>query len=199
MINSPRVVSVYVGDLDIARQWYGQAFEREPSYVNTDGVSFLVDNCWLSLRLGTPAQVPRPAVYWAVDDLPAVFNRLRAMGQAAPDNALQLLDTEQQTAHVLDPFGNVLGLMAIDATRERKSRNQRAAERVALQNVRETLDGLQQADAEQRTLGRTVGWVVGLVILFLVVAAMAWLVTSRRTPEPPRLQIKLSSSAPQRQ
>ena len=145
VIKSPRAVCVFVSDLDVACQWYAQALELEPSYRDEREVGFQVEACVLSLRLGPPASGVGPVVYWAVDDLQGELSRISALAGVESRNAVQLLDTDQSTAQVVDPFGNVLGLMAIDSKKERKSRNQRAAEKVALLNVRETLDTLQQA------------------------------------------------------
>ncbi len=195
MIRNPRTVCIFVGDLDLARQWYGQALEREPSFYDEEEVAFHVDGCLLSLRVGQPASAPGPVVFWGVDDLPGEYSRLCALSLAQSSNALQRLDADQQTAQVQDPFGNVLGLMAIDVKRERKSRNQRAAEKVALQNVRETLDGLQQADAEQRSLNRIVGWVAGIAMVLLALGSTFWFISGPHKPSPPLLQWSPSSNA----
>ncbi len=190
MIKSPAAVCVVVGDLEVARQWYGQALERDPSYCDDNVVTFHVDGCLLSLRVGPTVSAPGPVVYWAVDDLLGEHSRLSAIAGGEVSNAVQLMAADQSTAQVTDPFGNVLGLMAIDAKKERKFRNQRAAEKVALQNVRETLDTLQQAEADQRALNRTVGWVAGIAVVVLVVVSVFWYMTGPRKPSPPTLPWK---------
>ena len=64
----------------------------------------------------TPATIssangPAGAVmYWHVDDLPATLERLLSMG-AKEHEALTVRGEGFTTASVVDPFGNILGIM----------------------------------------------------------------------------------------
>ena len=191
MIESPRAVRVCVTNLDIARQWYCQALECDPSYVDELGVTFVVGGCLLTLSLGDLSGQPGTAVYWGVDDLAGEYQRLCAMGQGDAQN-LPMVDANPRTAEVLDPFGNVFGLFANDGKGERKARNQRVAQKVALQNVRETLDQIQHKEAEEKKLGRIIGWsaAIALVLLALVV----WGMVAKRAPQPGTFLKPLSST-----
>lgn len=180
MIESPRAVRVYVTDLDIARQWYCQALECDPSYDDELGVTFVVGGCLLTLSLGDLSSRPGTTVYWGVDDLVGEYQRLCAMGQHGGQN-LPMLDANPRTAEVLDPFGNVFGLFANDGKGERKARNQRVAQKVALQNVRETLDQIQHREAEEKKLGRIIGWFAAIVLVLL--ALVVWGVVAKRAPQ----------------
>jgi hypothetical protein len=56
---------------------------------------------------------PRPegvVVYWHVDDVPAAYDRLLSMG-ATPHEAPRDFGDGFIGATVIDPFGNILGLM----------------------------------------------------------------------------------------
>ena len=56
---------------------------------------------------------PRPegvVVYWHVDDVPAAYDRLRSMG-AKPHEAPRDFGAGFIGASVIDPFGNILGIM----------------------------------------------------------------------------------------
>lgn len=191
MIESPRAVRVRVTNLDIARQWYCQALECDPSYDDEHGVTFVVGGCLLTLSLGDSSGPPCTTVYWGVDDLAGEYQRLCAMGQHGGQN-LPMLDANPRTAEVLDPFGNVFGLFANDEKGERKARNQRVAQKLALQNVRETLDKIQHKEAEEKRLGRIIGWFAAIALMLLVL--VVWGVVAKRAPQPGTLLIPLSST-----
>lgn len=55
-----------------------------------------------------------------------------------------------QFASVLDPFGNVFGLIQRHDAATLKARIQRVAEKSALRNVREALDEISAEDAKKR-------------------------------------------------
>jgi catechol 2,3-dioxygenase-like lactoylglutathione lyase family enzyme len=112
-------VTVFAADLDAARAWYTDVFGIEPYFVR--------DGAYLEWRIGdyqhefgvlNSAFAPHrhtgePAgaiVYWAVDDVHAAYQRLLSLG-ATPHAAPVERGPGFVTASVLDPFGNVLGVM----------------------------------------------------------------------------------------
>ncbi|MGK5684199.1 VOC family protein [Actinoplanes sp. URMC 104] len=112
-------VTFFADDLDRARAWYTEVFGLEPYFVR--------DGAYLEWRVGdyqhefgvlNSAYAPHPAtggpsgaiVYWAVDDLEGAYARLLSLG-ATPHDKPTERGPGYVTASVLDPFGNVLGVM----------------------------------------------------------------------------------------
>ncbi|MBB2946725.1 putative enzyme related to lactoylglutathione lyase [Actinoplanes lutulentus] len=112
-------VTFFADDLDAARAWYTGVFESEPYFVR--------DGAYLEWRVGDYQHefgvlnsrfAPHPhggqasgaIVYWAVDDVEAAYQRLLGLG-ATPHDKPTERGPGYVTASVLDPFGNVLGVM----------------------------------------------------------------------------------------
>jgi predicted enzyme related to lactoylglutathione lyase len=91
-------------------------FER-PSAENPAYVEFRLGDNQDELALIDSAYAPRSApgpggtvVYWQVDDVAAALERLLELGATAHD-PLTVREAGFVTASVVDPFGNILGLM----------------------------------------------------------------------------------------
>ncbi|MEU4245424.1 VOC family protein [Actinoplanes sp. NPDC026619] len=112
-------VTFFAADLDAARAWYAEVFGAEPYFVR--------EGAYLEWRVGDYQHefgilnsrfAPHPhtgqavgaIVYWAVDDIEAAYQRLVSLG-AAPHDKPAERGPGYVTASVLDPFGNVLGVM----------------------------------------------------------------------------------------
>ena len=113
----------FAGDMNAARQWYTELFGVEPYFQRPDA-----DNpSYIEWRLGDyqhefgiidskfmpggPVANPGGAVlYWHVDDLEGTFERLKAMG-AKEHQPIIPRGGGFITASVIDPFGNILGIM----------------------------------------------------------------------------------------
>jgi len=124
MLRGLTTISFWAADLAAAKQWYtellgiGPYFERP----NPDGslayMEFRLGDYQHELgvidsRYSPHASATAPAgaiVYWHVDDVPATLAKLLSMGakehQAPIDRGAGFI-----TASVVDPFGNVLGIM----------------------------------------------------------------------------------------
>jgi predicted enzyme related to lactoylglutathione lyase len=50
-------------------------------------------------------------VYWAVDDVQAAYDRLLALGATGLEEPVERGTAGFVTATVVDPFGNILGVM----------------------------------------------------------------------------------------
>jgi catechol 2,3-dioxygenase-like lactoylglutathione lyase family enzyme len=117
-------ISFYADDLAAARDWYTELLGVEPYYayphppaapayiefrVGDDG-----DELGFIDRRYAPsgaANAPGGAVmFWHVDDLAATLERLLALG-ATEYEPLTERESGFDTASVVDPFGNVLGIM----------------------------------------------------------------------------------------
>ncbi len=112
-------ITVFADDLDAARAWYGKVFGIEPYFVR--------EGAYLEWRIGDyqhefgvlnskfaphpqPGQPSGAIVYWAVDDVEAAYQRLLSLG-ATPHDKPTERGPGFVTASVLDPFGNILGVM----------------------------------------------------------------------------------------
>lgn len=172
MIEGPRAVRISVPDLALGTQWYTQAFDMEPSEVRPDGVTFHVQGFAVLLVPG-PASPQSPVVYWGVDDVASERQRLMAL-QTYSDQALVPLNDGAEEAIVYDPFGQAFGLTSLGDPGIRRARNQRSAEKIALRNVRETLDSLQQDEQSLRKTRRIVLFAgIAIVIALMVTAIVA--------------------------
>lgn len=117
-------VSFYAADLEAAKRWYTELLGVEPYFnVPSQGGSlayteFRIGDYQHELgiinsRYAPHAQAVSPAgavVYWHVDDVPATLEKLLSMGakeyQAPTDRGAGFI-----IAAVVDPFGNILGIM----------------------------------------------------------------------------------------
>jgi predicted enzyme related to lactoylglutathione lyase len=113
-------ISFFAADHAAAQKWYTEFLGIEPYYVVPGYVEFRLGDYQQELGLidskyapnfDTSATGPKGAVlYWHVDDLNATLDDLLSRGA-------KLLDAPQDrgegfiTASVVDPFGNVLGIM----------------------------------------------------------------------------------------
>ena len=118
MLQGMATVSFYADDLDEAARWYTEVLGLAPYYVRPGYVEFrvgphedelgLVDTRYAPPgRSGTPGGV---ILHWVVDDPQAAADRLVELGATA----FQPVTPRGEgfvTASVVDPFGNVLGLM----------------------------------------------------------------------------------------
>ncbi|MEU8242378.1 VOC family protein [Actinoplanes missouriensis] len=112
-------VTFFADDLDAARAWYTSVFEQEPYFVR--------DGAYLEWRVGdhqhefgllNSAYAPHrhtgeatgAIIYWAVDDAEAAYQRLLGLGATPHDKPVER-GPGYVTASVLDPFGNILGVM----------------------------------------------------------------------------------------
>ena len=108
-----RTAIYHVGDLDEAKAWYGKVLETapyfdEPFYVgfNIGGFELGLQPDLLVLRPGAGGAV----AYWGVQDAGAAFQRLLELG-ARELEGVQEVGGGIKVAMVLDPFGNVLGII----------------------------------------------------------------------------------------
>jgi predicted enzyme related to lactoylglutathione lyase len=107
-----------------ARDWYTELFGIEayfqrPSAENPAYVEFRIgdhqDEFGIIDRAYAPKRMqPGPGgavLLWHVDDIEAAYERLIAMGAQEYDPITKRGDSGFITASVIDPFGNILGIM----------------------------------------------------------------------------------------
>lgn len=110
-------ISLFADDLDAAARWYAELLGVEP-YFQRDGYrEFRIGDFQHELGIidrrfapGAGSQPGGVIAYWHVDDLPGVFAKLLAMG-AAEHQGIREWGPGFVTASVVDPFGNILGVM----------------------------------------------------------------------------------------
>lgn len=114
-------ISFYAEDHAAAKQWYSNLLGTEP-YFNVPGYSEfrigdyqhelgIIDRKFAPAGAGNP---PGGAIaYWHVDDLSATLEKLLQMGAQAYQPITDHSGGKGNfvTASVIDPFGNVLGIM----------------------------------------------------------------------------------------
>lgn len=123
MLRGLTTVNFFADDLSEAVEWYTELLGIEPYFVReVDGkpayVEFRIGDFQHELGFidGRFAPTDRAGsaggamTYWAVDDVQAAFERLQSLGATVHQGV-----TERGpgfvTASVVDPFGNVLGVM----------------------------------------------------------------------------------------
>lgn len=113
MIKGLRTTIYKVSDLALAKAWYAQAFGIAPYFDEPFYVGFNIGGFELGLDPDAPAtNAPSGVVtYWGVDDIEADYARLLALG-AKLHEAPKEVGGDIKVASVLDPFGNVIGLIS---------------------------------------------------------------------------------------
>jgi predicted enzyme related to lactoylglutathione lyase len=123
MLRGVTTVSFFAADLAAARTWYTELLGIDPYFERpVDGppayIEFRLGDYQHELGLVDSRYAPHdssagPAgavVYWCVDDVAATFEKLLSMG-AKEHDAPRDRGAGFITASVVDPFGNILGIM----------------------------------------------------------------------------------------
>ena len=123
MLRGLTTINYYAEDVAAAGTWYSEVlgaepyFSREvegrPAYIEYRIGDYLHELGILDRNFATDvaaAGSTGPIAYWAVDDVEAAFQRLQDLG-ATPHQAPTAWGDGFVTASVVDPFGNVLGVM----------------------------------------------------------------------------------------
>ena len=107
-----RTVIYSVNDLDRAKAWYTAVLGQEPYFAEPFYVGFNVGGFELGLD---PSEENRPgaggtSAYWGVEEIEAAHARLLEVG-ARDNGPVQDVGGGIRVATVLDPFGNVFGII----------------------------------------------------------------------------------------
>jgi predicted enzyme related to lactoylglutathione lyase len=108
-----RTVIYAAPDLDKAKAWYSSVLEIAPYFDQPFYVGFNVGGYELGLDpdpSSSPGGAGGASVYWGVADAIAAVERLLALG-ATSRTAVQEVGEGIKVATVLDPFGNVFGVI----------------------------------------------------------------------------------------
>ena len=113
-------LNFYATDHPAAKKWYAEFLGMEP-YFNVPGYAeFRIGDNQHELGIIDSAFAPEGATagsggaiaYWHVDDLKATFDKLIAMGATVYQPITPRGNNGFVTASVVDPFGNILGIMS---------------------------------------------------------------------------------------
>lgn len=118
MLRGLSTLTFYAADLDAATDWYTELLGIDPYFKRPGYAEFRVGDYEHELGLIDSRYAPDShtsgshgaVAYWHVDDVSAAFERLLILG-AQPDQAPTERGGGFTTASVVDPFGNVLGVM----------------------------------------------------------------------------------------
>ncbi|TCC40871.1 VOC family protein [Kribbella speibonae] len=124
MLRGLATISFYADDMKAARAWYEKLLgieayynvpnAEEPAYVEFRFGDFqcelgIVDSRYAHQQVGTPAGA---IVHWHVDDLEAELDRLVELGATVLEGIVERgTNSGFRTAFVVDPFGNIIGIM----------------------------------------------------------------------------------------
>lgn len=123
MFRGMATVSYYADDLKAATDWYTEFLGIEPYFaMPVDGppayIEYRLGDYQAELGLidrkfappGASAGTGGAVLFWAVDEIEATLARLKSMG-ATEYEPLTPRSEGFVTASVVDPFGNILGIM----------------------------------------------------------------------------------------
>lgn len=118
MLRGLTTVNYWAADHAAAKQWYADLLGVAPYFERPGYAEFRLGDYQHELGLIDSRYAPNPAatgpagaiVYWHVDDLAATFEKLLAMG-AKEYEPIRERGKGFVTASVVDPFGNILGVM----------------------------------------------------------------------------------------
>ncbi|MFF0453214.1 VOC family protein [Nocardia africana] len=131
MLRGMTTVSYYADDLATAKRWYSELLDTPPYFEVPGYIEFRIGDYRHELGIIDRRYCPDPThdtggalLYWHVDDLDAALHRLRALG-AAEHQPVTERGPGFVTASVVDPFGNLLGIMSnqhyLDVLDERRA------------------------------------------------------------------------------
>jgi predicted enzyme related to lactoylglutathione lyase len=123
MLRGLSTISFFADDLAAAQRWYTELLGIEPYFVRSihDALAYV------EFRIGDyqhelgiidarfaprgPAGTPAGAIaYWHVDDVQGTFDRMISLGASVLEPVVER-GPGFTTASVVDPFGNILGVM----------------------------------------------------------------------------------------
>ncbi len=123
MLRGLSTVSFFAEDVQSASDWYQELLGVEPYFVRPEQgppayVEFRIGDMQHELGImdrrfatsGDPGKATGAVVYWHVDAVHAAFNRLLSLGATRHGEPVER-GPGFITASVIDPFGNILGVM----------------------------------------------------------------------------------------
>jgi predicted enzyme related to lactoylglutathione lyase len=118
MLRGLTTINFFAADLTAAKEWYSEFLGVEPYFQVPGYIEFRIGDYKHEFGIIDAAYAPHDTavapggsiLYWAVDDLSATVERLIALG-AKEHEPIRERGEGFVTASVVDPFGNILGVM----------------------------------------------------------------------------------------
>ncbi len=118
MLRGLSTVSFFADDITAARDWYAEFLGFEPYFTRPGYVEFRIGDYQHELGIidsrfaphGRPPKAAGAVIYWHVDDVRGAFDRLISMRATVYEEPVER-GPGFVTASVVDPFGNILGVM----------------------------------------------------------------------------------------
>jgi len=124
MLRGLATISLWADDVKAARAWYSELlgiapyFERpdaeNPAYIEFRLGDYQHELGIIDRKYAPPGAAIGPGgviAYWHVDDVAGTLQQLTAMGATEYEPLTHRGDAGFITASVVDPFGNILGIM----------------------------------------------------------------------------------------
>ena len=119
MLRGFATVNYWADDLEAAKEWYSELLGIEPYFERPGYYEFRVGDYEHELGLidgryapeGSATNPGGAMLYWHVDDVAATLEKLVSMGAKEYEALTRRGEAGFVTASVVDPFGNVLGIM----------------------------------------------------------------------------------------
>lgn len=108
-----RTTIYQVNDINAAKEWYASAFKTDPYFDEPFYVGFNIGGYELGLQPDDTAPDSKTKTvisYWGVDDIQKTYDYLLSIGAKANENPTNV-GGEIVIATVLDPWGNILGII----------------------------------------------------------------------------------------
>lgn len=111
MLQTVKRTTYHVENTAVAKEWYQTLLNREPVFESPFVTMFQLGESSLTLMQGEPCQLDGytgPLTYWGVDSVAATLDTLIELGATEHHPIKSVMGTE--SASVIDPFGNTLGI-----------------------------------------------------------------------------------------
>ncbi len=110
MLKGLRTVIYPAPDIQKATEWYKTILGEEPYFEEPYYVGFDVGGYELGLQPDRKPGTQGSIVYWGVEDIRGAWKKLIDAG-AKPDEEIMHVGGDVYVATVIDPFGNLLGII----------------------------------------------------------------------------------------
>lgn len=110
MLQGLRTVIYPAPDIEKAKKWYSKIVGEKPYFDESYYVGFDVGGYELGLQPDREPGSQGSIVYWGVDDIKEAWKLLMNEG-ATPDEEIMHVGGDVYVATVVDPFGNLLGII----------------------------------------------------------------------------------------
>lgn len=113
MLKGLSTIRYHAADLEAAKSWYSELLGIEPYFQVPGYIEFRVGSLQSELGIMERPETSSDGVvmYWAVDDLDKTVARLEELGATVKEPIWDIGDQGFRVAAVVDPFGNLLGVM----------------------------------------------------------------------------------------